>query len=478
MPTADKKVINGWAMYDWANSVYNLVITTTFFPVLYNTIVTSAPYNGKIHFLGREFSAVPFKDYCMAFSFLLVVIMIPVLSSIADTRGNKKKFMFFFCLLGSVCCSLLFFFNASNVILAIFLFCMATIGFYGSQVFYNSYLPEIADVKDQDRISAKGYMYGYAGSVILQLIGFGLVLYFGDDEKMKPLQLTFLLVGIWWFGFAQISFKRLPPSPPAIASKGNPFKDGFNELKKVIILLRSLPVLKRYLIAFFLYSTGVQTIMLAATDFGLTELKLEQSVLIITVVIIQLVGIAGALLISKLSGKIGNLRTLMATVVLWIAVCFGGYFLGKKGSVLAPYAKQIESFETTKRSIPSSDTLAIKAVDTQIENVKKDMKPIQSPIQNWFFALAVAVGLVMGGIQALSRATYSKLMPPNTKDTASFFSFFDVTEKLSIVVGIFSFGYIHEKTGSMSNSILALIGFFALGLLWLYFTFKRKTELV
>lgn len=478
MPTADKKVINGWAMYDWANSVYNLVITTTFFPVLYNTIVSSPPYNGTIHFLGREFSAVPFKDYCMAFSFLLVVIMIPVLSSIADTRGNKKKFMFFFCLLGSVCCSLLFFFDATNVILAVFLFCMATIGFYGSQVFYNSYLPEIADVKDQDRISAKGYTYGYIGSVILQLIGFGLVMYYGDEEKLKPLQLTFLLVGIWWFGFAQIAFKRLPPSPPAIASKGNPFKDGFKELKKVITLLRSLPVLKRYLISFFLYSTGVQTIMLVATDWGLTELRLEQSILIITVVIIQIVGILGAILVSRISGKIGNLRTLMATVVLWICVCVGGYFLGRQSYVLEPYTKQIAQFETAKRNLPLTDTLAIKTIDTQIETVKKEMKPVQAPIQNGFFALAIAVGLVMGGIQALSRATYSKLMPTNTKDTASFFSFYDVTEKLSIVTGVFSFGFIHERTGSMSNSVLALTGFFILGLLWLYFTYKRKTELV
>jgi MFS transporter, UMF1 family len=476
MPTADKKVINGWAMYDWANSVYNLVITTTFFPVLYSTIVNSAPYNGTIRFLGRDFAAVPFKDYCMAFSFLLVVVMIPVLSSIADTRGNKKKFMFFFCLMGSICCSSLYFFDQHNVILAVFLFCMATIGFYGSQVFYNSYLPEIADVKDQDRISAKGYTYGYAGSVILQLVGFGLVLYFGDAEKLKPLQITFLLVGIWWFGFAQITFKRLPPSPPAINKRGNPFKDGFHELKKVIVQLRSLPVLKRFLISFFLYSTGVQTIMLAATDFGLTELKLEQSVLIITVVIIQLVGIAGAILVSRLSGKLGNIRTLMATVVLWILVCLGGYFLGKKGEVLSPYAKKIETLETAKRSV-TADTMAVKTIDLQIAGVKKDMKPIQQPIQNWFFVLAVGVGLVMGGIQALSRATYAKLMP-ETKDTASFFSFYDVTEKLSIVVGIFSFGYIHERTGSMSNSVLALIGFFALGLLWLYFTYKKRTAIV
>jgi MFS transporter, UMF1 family len=474
MPTASKKVINGWAMYDWANSVYNLVITTTFFPVLYSTIVRAAPYNGKITVFGREFDAVPFKDYCMSLAFLLVVFMIPVLSSIADTRGNKKKFMFFFCLMGSICCSLLFFFSGSNVLLAIFLFCMATIGFYGSQVFYNSYLPEIADIADQDRISAKGYMYGYVGSVILQIIGFGLVLYFGEAEQLLPLQITFLLVGIWWFGFAQITFKRLPPSPPAIAQKGNPFKDGFRELQKVWRHVKNAPVLKRYLIAFFLYSTGVQTIMLAATDFGLTELQLEQSILIITVVIIQLVGVVGALIISRLSGKFGNIRTLIGTVIMWILVCFIGYYLAQRARVLKPYADKIEILKNEKRVLTENDSTAKIRIDTEIKSLKETMKPDQMPIQYGFFILAAMVGLVMGGIQALSRATYSKLMP-ETKDTASFFSFYDVTEKLSIVVGVFSFGFIHELTGTMSNSIFALVGYFALGLLWLFFTYHKKT---
>jgi MFS transporter, UMF1 family len=477
MQTADKKVINGWAMYDWANSVYNLVITTTFFPVLYNAIVNGPKYKGKIEFFGRTFSAVPFKDYCMAVSFLLVVIMIPILSSMADTRGNKKRFMFFFCLLGSVCCSGLFFFDSSNVIFSIFLFCMATIGFYGSQVFYNSYLPEIAHPDDQDRISAKGYTFGYIGSVILQLIGFALVIFLSKEDKLLPLHLTFLLVGIWWFSFAQITFKRLPPSAPAIPNRGNILKDGLHELKKVIDQLRHLPLLKRYLISFFLYSAGVQSVMLVASDFGLTELRLEDTTLIVTVVIIQLVAIIGAVAMAKLSKRYGNLKTLMFTVLLWIGVCFAGYSLGKSATVLKPYTSQIEQLEETKLNI--ADSTEIKKVDEAIEVVKIKMKPKQESITYGFYMLAVAVGLVMGGIQALSRATYAKFMP-ETKDTASFFSFYDVTEKLSIVIGIFSFGFIHEWTGSMSNSILALIVFFVLGFIMLILTqqVKKKQDAV
>ncbi len=472
MLTASKKVINGWAMYDWANSVYNLVITTTFFPVLYSTIVRNTPYNGTINFMGRSFDAVPFKDYCMSFTFLIIVVLIPILSSIADTRGNKKQFMFFFCTLGSICCSALFFFDASNVLLSIFLFCLATMGFYGSQVFYNSYLPDIAAVQDQDRISAKGYTYGYIGSVILQLIGFGLVLYYGDEDKLFPLQLTFLLVGLWWFGFAQITFARLPASLPSISTKRNLVHDGIQELKKVLTQLAHLPQLKKYLIAFFLYSTGVQTIMLAATDFGLTELMLDDSTLILTIVIIQLVAIPGAIGMAKLSGSIGNIKTLMLTVSFWIIVCFSGYTLGNMASTLKPYATQLLSL---KQELSTATTATKANLEQQIVLVKQSMKPVQAPITYWFYLLAVAVGLVMGGIQALSRATYAKLMPV-TNDTASFFSFYDVMEKLSIVVGIFSFGYIHELTGSMSNSILALLIFFVLGLVMLYFTLKSPTH--
>ncbi|MEO6541465.1 MAG: MFS transporter [Ferruginibacter sp.] len=416
MQTASKKVLNGWAMYDWANSVYNLVITTTFFPAYYAAVTSLKNFPEGISFMGRRFVNTELKDYVLALGFLVIAILSPILSSIADYKGNKKNFMRFFCYMGAVSCSLLFFFNKDHVTLGLMCFMFAGIGFYGSQVFYNSYLPEIAAEKDMDRISAKGYTMGYIGSVLMQLIGFALVMTM--EDKGLALTITFLLVGIWWVGFAQITFSRLPSSPKGERkAKTNVLVNGFHELKIVWQQVKKMPVLKRFLTAFFFYSMGVQTVMLVAIDFGIKELKLADDKLIITAVIIQLVAIAGAVMMSKLSALYGNIKVLIFTVLLWIGVCITGYF-----------------------------------ITTEVH----------------FYILASLVGLVMGGIQSLSRSTYSKLMP-ETKDTASFFSFYDVTEKIAIVIGLFTFGII-EGISSIRESILSLVVFFVLGLLFLLFT--------
>ena len=416
MQTASKKVLNGWAMYDWANSVYNLVITTTFFPAYYAAVTSLKNFPDGITFLGRRFVNTELKDYVLAFGFLVIALLSPILSSIADYKGNKKNFMRFFCYVGAASCSLLYFFDKDHVTLGLMCFMFAGIGFYGSQVFYNSYLPEIASEQDMDRISAKGYTMGYIGSVLMQLVGFALVMTL--EDKGLALTLTFLLVGIWWVGFAQITFSRLPISPKTDRkAKTHVLSNGFHELKLVWQQVKKMPVLKRFLTAFFFYSMGVQTVMLVAIDFGIKELKLADDKLIITAVIIQLVAIAGAVAMSKLSAVYGNIKVLIFTVLLWIGVCITGYF-----------------------------------ITTEIH----------------FYILASLVGLVMGGIQSLSRSTYSKLMP-ETKDTASFFSFYDVTEKFAIVIGLFTFGFI-EGISSIRESILSLVVFFAFGLLFLLFT--------
>ncbi|MFM2145556.1 MAG: hypothetical protein RL732_392 [Bacteroidota bacterium] len=425
MPTASKKTINGWAMYDWANSVYNLVITTTFFPAYYAAITsTSNPgFEQGVSFLGYRFVNTEIKDYVLAAGFLFVALLSPILSSIADYKGNKKNFMRFFCYLGAASCSLLFLFDKDHVSFGLFCFMLAGIGFYGSQVFYNSYLPDITDEADRDRVSAKGYTFGYIGSVIMQMIGFGLVMLAGNDSNQIQfaLKLTFLLVGIWWVGFAQIPFNRLPIAPPSERkARKHVLVNGFHELKAVWDQLTHMPVLKRFLLAFLFYSMGVQTVMLVAIDFGLKELHLPNDRLIIVAVLIQLVAIVGAIGMSRLSERIGNLKVLMMTVLLWIVVCITGYF-------------------------------------------------VQSELH--FYGLAMLVGMVMGGIQSLSRSTYSKLMPV-TKDTTSFFSFYDITEKLAIVIGLFTFGYIDGQFG-IRRSIISLIAFFFLGLLWLYLTYRK-----
>lgn len=414
-------------MYDWANSVYNLVITTTFFPIYFTGATSSHFHGNRIPFFGKYFVNSALYDYAMAAAFLVAAIASPILSSIADTRGNKKRYLMMFTWLGAINCSALYFFNGANVEYGVICFILATLGYCGGLVFYNSYLPEIASLEDRDRISARGYAMGYIGSVLLQLVGFALVALqpFGISEGQAVL-ITFLLVGIWWAGFAQITFIRLPATTPTINEhKGNALTEGFSELRKVYSQVKQMPVLKMFLRGFFFYSMGVQTVMMAATIFGSQELHLPSTMLIITVVVIQLVAVPGAWGIARLSTRFGNLPVLIGVIFLWIGICVAGY---------------------------------------------------RMQTANDFYLLAVGVGLVMGGVQSLSRSTYAKLMP-ETKDTASFFSYYDVTEKIAIVIGMTTFGFIHELTGSMRNSVLALVLYFVLGVICIIAALRKQKGL-
>lgn len=428
MQTTQPKVVRAWAMYDWANSVYNLVITSTMFPAYYAAVTTNNG-NTDVQFLGRTYVNTSLYNYALAFGFLLVACMSPVLSAIADARGNKKSFLRFFCLLGSVSCSGLYFFDGNHVTLGIFLVVLACIGYWSSIVFYNSYLPEIASPEQRDAVSAKGFTMGYIGSVLLQVICFVLLFkkeLFGIPTEGKALQLSFLIVGIWWLGFALPALQKLPSGVPnkALSTK-NAIAAGFTELKKVALQVSKLPNLKWFLVAFFFYNMGVQTVMLAATLYGTSELEIPTTNLIVAILLIQLVAIPGAIVMSKLSAKIGNIPTLLLVVAVWVVLCVVGYFLPKRGI-------------------------------------------------NEFYALAVGVGFVMGAVQSMSRSTYSKLMP-DTQDTTSFFSFFDVTEKIAIVIGMFGYGYITELAGgSQRNSVLALSILFLVG--WVILLFIHRSN--
>lgn len=421
-------------MYDWANSSYNLVITSTIFPTYFEAIAVDDRAISKttVTFLGRQFENTALYNYSLAFAMLIVAFMSPILSSIADYKGNKKKFLNFFMTMGSLACALLFFFDGSTLGLGVICIIMACVGFWGSQVFYNSFLLDIAAPKDRDHVSAKGFAYGYVGSVLLQLICFVFVFFpgiiGGTKETNIQYQTCFLLVGIWWWGFGQFSLRRLPPSVPAGTGDQNRrvLSQGYQELRKVWQQVKTIRPLKRFLIAFFFYNMGVQTVMLVAALYGKSELELPTENLIIAILIIQLIAIPGAFAISWVSSKIGNLQTLMAVVILWIIICVAGYMIPKGGI-----------YE--------------------------------------FYALGAAVGFVMGGIQSLSRSTNAKLIPP-TKDTVSFFSFYDVTEKIAAVIGIFSFGYITELTGSQRNSVLGLAVFFVIGFFLLLYAAVAKKE--
>ena len=433
MQTASKKVINGWAMYDWANSVYNLVITSTIFPAYYEYVTgdqNDATTNDTVVLFGRTFVNTSLYQYALGIAFIIVAVLSPLLSSIADYKGNKKSFLFFFCTMGSLACCALFFYDKSNLAYGLICMIIACVGFWSSLVFYNSYLPEIAAPEDQDKVSAKGFVMGYIGSVILQIICFLFVLMpdkFGITLG-KASQVSFLLVGIWWWGFGQLALSKLPKGKPAVdkPEQGNVFTYGYKEINKVWKQLSHTPVLESYLAAFFCYNMGVQTVMLAATLYGKSELNIPTTNLIIAILIIQIVAIPGAMLIAKLSEKIGNFNALMVCISCWIVLCVFGYLIPRDGI-------------------------------------------------NQFYTLAILVGFVMGGIQSLSRSTYAKLMP-ETKDTTSYFSFYDVTEKIAIVIGMFSFGFINELTGSQRNSVLALIIFFVLGFILLLVASKKQKQ--
>jgi UMF1 family MFS transporter len=429
MQKASRKLENAWAMYDWANSAYNLVITATIFPAYYVGI-TAAKVAGEpayVDFFGNRIINTVLQDYALGVVFMIVAFTSPILSSIADYRRNKKVWLRWLSLLGAASCSLLFFFTPQRIEYGIIMFAFAALGYWSSLVFYNSYLSDIVAPEDRDRVSAKGFAMGYVGSVLLQILCFAIILkpgLFGLDASDKTIgaRISFLLVGIWWFGFAQITLRAMPlESRAARKARKNVLTNGFIELRKVWNQVRQMPTLKRFLLSYFLYSIGVQTVMLVAAGFAKKEIfpdPKDEPKLLITIIIIQLIAIPGAILMSRLSKRIGNLWVLILSVAIWVGITIWGY---------------------------------------------------QVRTQTQLYALAAVIGLVMGGVQSMSRSTYAKLIP-ETEDTTSFFSFYDVTEKVALFIGLFVFGSVEHFTGNIRNSILFLTVFFIFGLLALFHT--------
>jgi len=428
----DKKLTHGWAFYDWANSVYSLVISTAVFPIYYETVTQTD--SGLVNFAGMQINNTSLYAYALSFSFLIVAFISPVLSGIADYVGNKKSYMKFFCYFGSVSVMSLYFFEGIDTLwIGIVFSVFASIGFWGSLVFYNAYLPEVAYNDQQDHVSALGFIYGYIGSVLLLILNLTMVMkpaWYGiSDPSMAP-RISFLTVGLWWIIFAQVTFKLLPENNHRNVSKNNYIFRGYQELKKVLGELKDQPILLNFLTSFFLYSVGVQSIILLATIYGKSEIGLSTSSLILTIIVIQLVGIAGAYLFSNLSKLIGNITTLKITIVIWALASLSAYYLDKN----------------------------------------------DPNVQLKFYVISGFIGLVLGAIQTLSRSTYSKLLPEETKDPTTYFSFFAVTEKLAIVWGTFIFGLAVAITDSMRLSILLLCLFFVASFVVL--SFMKKTKYV
>jgi MFS transporter, UMF1 family len=430
----DPKIIRAWTFYDWANSVFPLVITSAIFPNFYE-YKTSHDEKGNfvgdtVSFFGNTFLNQNIYSFVYAFALFVVVLTVPILSGIADYYGNKKRFLQFFCYLGATSCALLYFFDGQNIELSFIPFITATIGFWGSLVYYNSYLPEIASKEQQDRVSARGFAMGYLGSSLLLIICLVSIIVF-----KVPAKFSFIGVGLWWVGFAQYPFAKLPTKlVKRKEDRKGIFAHGFKELLTVFKEIRKQEKLKRFLSSYFFYNMGVQTIMVMAVLFARKEIywgigedaeKYKTNTLIGSILIIQFVGIAGSFIFSALSRKIGNIKAITIAILIWIFICGFTYQVARL------------------------------------------------PIH--FYIVAALVGLVMGGIQALSRSTYSKFLP-ETEDNASYFSFYDVMEKLGMIIGTVSFGLISQMTGGMRNSVLSLILFFVLGLFLLFRVSMSKKE--
>ncbi|WP_294347676.1 MFS transporter [Sphingobacterium sp.] len=416
----NKKLIRSWAMFDWANSAYNLVITSTIFPVYYTAITTTKEHGDVVSFFGIEVVNTALSNFSLAFAYLLMSFSLPFISSYADAKGKKKQIMKFFTYMGAMACMCLFFFKLDTLEIGIICFVLAAMGYIGGVLFNNSYLPLLATVDQQDKVSAQGFAYGYVGCVILQILCFIVVLkpeWFGITDASLPARISFLMVGVWWLGFSMIPFKYLPKIEATGNTTGRSFIQNVgDEFGHVIQKIKGIPEIKQFLPAFFFYAIGVQTLMIVASSFGEKILHLGAERLIATILLIQLVAILGAFLMSYLSTLFGNIKVLIVVVMIWIGICISAFYLS-------------------------------------------------TPLQ--FYIIAALVGLVMGGIQSLSRSTYSKLIPPDIKDTTAFFSFYDVTEKVAIVIGLFSFGLIEQITHNIRYSALVLSLFFVIGLLLL-----------
>jgi len=422
----DPKVVRAWVMYDWSNSVYQLTIASAIFPIYYNT-VTRHGTDFMVSFFGFKVINTALYSWAIAAAYLIVAIGSPLFSSMADYTGRRKGFMRAFTIIGATGCGMLFFFDANHIELGVISFALGTLGYGGSIVFYNSFLPVIAKPEDQDRISARGYSMGYLGGVILLLFNLFMIMQpelFGFDKQSDmPARISFLTVFFWWIGFSTITFKYLPKY---VFSKrvpgGRILSNGYRELRIVFNEIRKSFRLSVYLTAFFFLMMGMLTTMFMAVTYGEKALGLKDSVLIPTILMVQLVGMFGAWFFARLSGKIGNLKALVVSVIVWIIICV--YVFMVKGTA-------------------------------------------------GFIIAAVFIGIVMGGSQSLARSTYSKMLPETT-DHTSFFSFYDVMEKLATVAGTFSFGIIEVLTGSMRYSVLAIAVFFVIGLFFLLILLKRE----
>jgi len=412
MPTK-KQSWFGWCMYDWANSAFATVILSAVLPVYFVSLV---PEEGaRISFLGFNhiFRASSLWGYAVSCSMLIVAITSPYLGSRADRLSIHRRFLFAYCLFGVLATSFLFFATPGRYLLAAFLFICANIGFAGSNVFYNAFLPKLAANHELDRLSSRGFAYGYIGGGIALLLVFGMIQgysFLGFADKGAASRAGFLLTGLWWFLFAVPTYLyvRIPASPIMVNSRHRGIRGYF----RIFAEIKKHPSLLLFLIAFLFYNDGIQTIIVVAAIFAREELGLSQVTILSCFLMIQFVAMPGTLLFGRLAEVSGAKRSLYLALFLFILVTIYAYFMNKAWE---------------------------------------------------FWLLGFVIAIILGGSQAVSRSLFSSLIPEGKH--AEFFGFYAISAKFASIFGPLLFALIIDITGSARLSILALTFFFVTGML-------------
>ena len=408
----------GWYFYDWANSVFSSSVITVFLgPYLTTVAKAAADADGYVHPLGIPVRAGSYFAYAISASVLLSVLVMPLAGAVADRTGRKKPLMGVFAYIGAGATTGMFFLSGDRYLLGGALLVTANVAYAASVVIYNSFLPQIAEPHERDKVSSRGWAFGYAGGSVVLVANLVLFLQhdaFGVSEGMA-VRICLASAGLWWGAFTVVPLLRLRErgaAREAGAGESGSLGQGFRQLAETVRDMRRYPLTLAFLLAYLVYNDGVQTVISQASVYGSEELGLDQSTLIAAILLVQVLAVAGALLLGRLAARYGAQRTVLGSLVAWTVTIGAGYFL------------------------PAGESA-------------------------WFFVLAAAIGMVLGGSQALSRSLFSHMVPRGKE--AEYFSVYEVSDRGTSWLGPLMFGLTYQLTGSYRDAIISLVVFFAAG---------------
>ncbi|MCI3277424.1 MFS transporter [Streptomyces cylindrosporus] len=405
----------GWYFYDWACSVYSTSVLTVFLgPYLTSVAKSAADADGFVHPLGIPVRAGSFFAYCVSASVIVSILVMPLVGAAADRTGRKKPLLAACAYVGATATTGLFFLSGDRYLLGGLLLIVANSSVAVSMVVYNSYLPQIAPPEDRDRVSSRGWAFGYAAGSSMLIVN--LVLFTAHDSfgvsESTAVRICLASAGLWWGAFTLVPLKRLHDRRTTAATSAAPAVHGWRQLAATVRDMRGKPLTLAFLLAYLVYNDGIQTVISQASVYGSEELGLSQSTLITAVLMVQVLAVAGALGMGRLARTYGAKRTILGSLVAWTVTLAAGYFL-----------------------------------------------PAGAPM--WFFVLAAGIGLVLGGSQALSRSLFSHLVPPGKE--AEYFSAYEMSDRGMSWLGPLLFGITYQLTGSYRDAIISLIAFFVIG---------------